>query len=1251
MLRYMVSISLLVAFFLILGFSGAHASFPEIQQLKSLYLETTLVKANAPAAVIVVPDNSFLNTQADRLATRIQALTGTRLEILTDQTSPEEILKSRHVITLGNMATNRFIERLYRQWQVILDLVYPGKGGYVVRSLHNPYGTGHNVIFIGGSDDSGIEEANSTFIALLGALNTDTLSVGRLMEIRLGNGVSLPSIGSFMSNWNVYGWNDSWRKTSSGREAGYPPATYFGWNPISIAGVLYYMTGKKEYLDCFKQLAMPDSGNIPLPNRTDDAFNDPLDPLVKTYHYRAHLVPLVYDLIEESPYFTDQERLFITNKLREQQVLYDSTDSYTVANGDRHALWQLMTIYSGSRYFATYYPDPAWNRRIENVRLSFRSLINNPTWGVRDTLYWVSTGIEPVFEFFLLDGFDEFVQSGTARALMMSLAILMTGDEIDNYNWFIPLALLHKAAHMTGDKGYVWMREQLGFDLSQFRIGQSYWPPYTGETARPDGLVNSINVSPLAHADWKESQSPVPEKDCFQVLSYRTGLGINDDYLLVDGFEGKGLHSYELNTISRLRMFSGKNILNGVSNGLSVWHNGMVDGMVARSAALKNSFATAEFAFVRTEVPDMPSSRWQRNILTLKDSAAIVIDQVVALRGGSFNVVRSWQPGSRITANDGSSRRVTLANGVVVTSAESAYESSAAGVIRESIFRSLADGEAVILGALFSLDAKPTAIKPVPGGYLITGATSAFVAVNSATGNETVFRGDFMYLDQKMLLLVEGTGLEVGGKALVSSDRPVSIFWDFQSGEMRVVSKAAARITLATAQVAAVRDVPAGDTRLSGVAPSGDATSLVGDCMQRLATAVFTADLALAAAQPQVNWLPGWEVDLKGKPTMLSADPTGTDDSLWVVSQGSDKADIVHFDVSGHELVRISRPGELLSFWRPRNDSQAKAFGLLAGFKNDILYAFSSDGHELWQRKAEISPEFRIGDRYDAPWFTDPAVISGVSSILAGEFGNNGEQEIIIGRPCTVEFRTLSGDLTGRVPTRWGTNSALAFLQTPGFFNFGKVLLTGKGYAGNPSISVVSREHSNISDGYFAGLFPGFANMHSWLQRGLGQMVVADLENTGTEQVVFTLSGHWNELRVYDGYNNSPRWMKSFGPDRVGGGFMRGLHAADLDGSGKKNILVATKPGWVFAFDYQGTSLWQHRFDSEITVMTVSESQHRIAVGCTDGSIFLLNGTGTIVAVGSMRAPVQSLVFGKSSVYAGSSTGFLRSYSVTTLQQ
>jgi hypothetical protein len=1225
--------------------SQADATPREITRLKHLHLQTALVRNGMPTAVLVVPPAGFLAGQAEMVAAAIKARTGSAIRIVSDATAPEELLKSSNVIAIGNMATNRFIGHLYRQWQVILDLQYPGRGGYVVRSLHDPYGSGHNVIFLGGSDDTGVVAAVSAFVDRLHVAKQGTLSVGRLMEISLGAGLNPPAIGAFMAQWPVHSWNDSRRRTSAGRETGYAPATTFGWNPISIAGTLYYLTGRKEYLDCFKALAMPDPRNLPLPNRTDDAFIDPADPLVKNNHYRSHLVDRVFDLIEESPLFSDQERLHITNKLLMHQIEYDPKHTYTAPNGDRHGLWHLMNIYTGSKYFATYYPDPVWNKRIVNVRTSFRAFLGNPTWGDRDTLYWVSTSLEPVFEFFLMDGYDEFVGSGTAKTMLRALEVLMTGDEVDDSNKFLSMGLLLRAAHMTGDDRYLWQLRRAGYDMDVFRIGQSYWPSTMADPTPPTDLVGTVAVVPLAGKDRASSGTAVSEGEGFQVLSYRTGLERHDDYFLLDGFEGLGRHPYQVNTLLRLRMFGGKDVLSGYGSGLHVWFNGMNGSSVARAAALQEHVAAPTFAYVRTEVPDMPGSRWQRHLLYLKGEAAVVLDQVTAREAGAFDFVSSWQLGGKITHPATPSRRVLTGNGTGLASADLFYGQSAGTVVRGKISRTLAVNESLGLATVFSKNSRPKSVAPLRGGgYLVSGDQSAFVGVGLLNSAQLGFTARFCWLAADRLVLVGATNLTVGGTAVFRADRPVSLLWDLPERSLRVVATDAATLTIG----GTVLPVAAGEHVLAGVVvPVGLERRIAAVLADLNTEAITPASAVPPPVVPTGTLQKRWQLDLSAPVTAIAA--AGSEqDGFWLVGQDKHGATLARIAADGSVRNRQRQPGEILSLWPAANASQQRAFGLLAGFRDDMLRAFGDDGRPVWAVKAALHPSFVIGDRYEAPWFTDPRLPynkAGVYSLLVGDLWGTGREEIALGRPCTVEFRTLDGGLTGRVPTRWGDTTALAVLKKPGKLSQTPLLLAGKAYTGNPQLSAVNRDYRTVSDHLFDGISPGFIHMQAWLQRGMAGLRVADLDGDGSEEVIYTLSGNWNELRVY-GSSGAISWMKYFGPDQAVGGFMTALETADLDGDGRQEILVATRMGWLHVFDSRGGLRWQRRFNAGITSLAVAGPIRRLAVGCSDGSVLVLAGDGATLASDNLASPPRSMALTRSGLVVGTETGLVRSYSL-----
>ncbi|MCK5802212.1 MAG: hypothetical protein KAI66_05240, partial [Lentisphaeria bacterium] len=200
-------------------------------QLKDLCLQTRLVTDGKPNAAIVVPATGRYTTQATRIAACLRTLTGVDLPIVTDDAPEAAVPVQQHLILLGNRSTNRTIEELYNQHYTLLDLRYPGPGGHLVRTLHNPFGNQCNVIFVGGSDDAGVAAATEVFEDQLQDIGAATgqCVVGRLAEIQLATGITVPTDVRELRIWEA--------------SKGYRDTGYFGWNSISKHMAAYYMTG------------------------------------------------------------------------------------------------------------------------------------------------------------------------------------------------------------------------------------------------------------------------------------------------------------------------------------------------------------------------------------------------------------------------------------------------------------------------------------------------------------------------------------------------------------------------------------------------------------------------------------------------------------------------------------------------------------------------------------------------------------------------------------------------------------------------------------------------------------------------------------------------------------------------------------------------------------------------------------------------------------------------------------------------
>ena len=145
---------------------SAHAQ--PITQLKPLVLRTQLVVGGQARCALVCPDS--LRPVADEIAAALAAH-GAKPEIIrdTDLVSAQWAVDlarvgKRHLIALGNINTNRLLAVLWGQGYVVEDSLFPGPGGHVVRTVHDPFAIGVNVLELAGSDAAGVRLAAQQFV-------------------------------------------------------------------------------------------------------------------------------------------------------------------------------------------------------------------------------------------------------------------------------------------------------------------------------------------------------------------------------------------------------------------------------------------------------------------------------------------------------------------------------------------------------------------------------------------------------------------------------------------------------------------------------------------------------------------------------------------------------------------------------------------------------------------------------------------------------------------------------------------------------------------------------------------------------------------------------------------------------------------------------------------------------------------------------------------------------------------------------
>ena len=613
---------------------------PQYDKLKDLHLTTWLVRAGKPEATIVAPQPYA--AEGKKLQAAIKVATGVEVPVLErvgrdildrPMGGPGSPAPRGNLILFGNRSTNSFVSRLYDESYTFLDLKYPGPGGYVVRTLHSPHGDGQNFLFVGGSDVAGVQAGTDVLIgklragrAALGAggtpaLGPGELALGWLAEIKLAPAYKPANDVKQMEIWEasrMYG--------SSG---------YFGWNMISKHMANYYMTGDKQSLQEFLRLSFPDAQAIKEIEEYDgERIENKNDPLAGPYHYAAHMMVVLWDLIEESPDLTDAQRLRITNALARQlphrvvEGVYGKTDPQPIV-GDRHGDWAAFALYALGRYFQKDHPSPVWQRSMEAADYYFEAL-KRTYWmaSYNDHLFWFTSYYDPMLNYLLFTGKRDPDMMANLRRTFETQEILSTGLENDWGLTASALSMLNKAAHILGDGRWLWYREHITLDQDIFRLGQSFWPGPELKAAPPTDVVNTWTIHWMPEAMWKARGAGFPQNQSFRWGSYRSALGPASDYVLLDGYNGAGRNPYHTYDLLELRL-AGTTMLKGYHNQVLSSADGMVEPQVAMDGALLRHDVLGGTAVCVGEVPRLPFANWRRTLALRTGRYALVCDDLI----------------------------------------------------------------------------------------------------------------------------------------------------------------------------------------------------------------------------------------------------------------------------------------------------------------------------------------------------------------------------------------------------------------------------------------------------------------------------------------------------------------------------------------------------------------------------------------------------------------------------------------------
>ena len=303
---------------------------------------------------------------------------------------------------------------------------------------------------------------------------------------------------------------------------------------------------------------------------------------------------------------------------------------------------------------------------------------------------------------------------------------------------------------------------------------------------------------------------------------------------------------------------------------------------------------------------------------------------------------------------------------------------------------------------------------------------------------------------------------------------------------------------------------------------------------------------------------------------------------------------------------------------------------IVAGCGDWRVRAFSTDAEPLWAYHCEPIPKER--------WFsytvrTSKPEHSGVFAIAGGLGEQNrvavvstdsitlldGAGSLVSRTDLTPMHKSPQGVLPNTAVARYPSDMA-ARAKRDG-------ILIGAGFAAISSGRIFAAtwiDGTRISiASAFTALGPGQTNMVGKYTRRVAHVRACDLDADGSTEILYALSGSWNELRVYAS-DGKPQWQKAFGPARTNSAFFRALDCADIDGDGKTEVLAGLQDGWVYAFNHDGALRWSRRLPWPVARVCGLHNQG-LAIGTTAGHLLMLDAEGRTRLTAKLPGAVTTL--------------------------
>lgn len=525
-----------------------------LEAARPLVRDTVLVRGGEPVATILHPDSDAGRAAGEAIRVAVREVTGAELPMRVGTAADRE--PSTPAILLGSIESNPALLVLYARYLTPVDSICPGPGGALVHTIPDPFGRGAGVVVVGASDDAGLERAAQTLVGII-------QQQGRGHDLALGRVFERAYSEEFLRR---YGWADDApnpNRIEQGLAEGRKRLAEGAHT--SIAGLLqtvalrYQLTGLSEEAQLFVKL---------WDLYADSAVADPRKyggPWGFDSDFPSCQVLFGWASIEYDPSLTDDDRLRTTRHLGRwlaEAVIPKCAGAVASAHvPHNHQTFPALGALAGGLYFSQAYDALEGRQWLAMADSIFaRQAGYFKPYEDCNGYQWLTNG--HLFRYAVARPDLTVFENGNAQRIvdyclgtMDNLGIQVPYGDTGSWQcWNSEMIVLDTFAYLTGDPTATWAAARKRALKRTFEVYSFYRP---GEGERPDRF-NGVRVWPLEpqyYETFKPAGGRPPLERCFDKISFREALDPAAPYLLLDGLANGGHKHLDGNSLPRLTLF------------------------------------------------------------------------------------------------------------------------------------------------------------------------------------------------------------------------------------------------------------------------------------------------------------------------------------------------------------------------------------------------------------------------------------------------------------------------------------------------------------------------------------------------------------------------------------------------------------------------------------------------------------------------------------------------------------------------